>query len=271
MSVNWEKHRRLIILLVILIILIVFLGGKLLFERVDFTPRPKSVIKYVQALTLQNARCFLDVPRSQECTCLGVGCCGASTGFYYDPTTDFCYKITVENSGTPFKSMDECEDTCRTMIYNKIGNKYIKIDKNIYYVPTRAPLEGVDINTFVLSGDFFGKDTNSVYYTSQRIKLANSKSFLELSSDYSKDDKNIFYKSGAVKDADYDSFKVLRDQAGESLSYAKDKNHVYINGAIFSVADVNSFQVLRFPYSKDKNRVYIFKDVVAGQNPINFQ
>lgn len=271
MSVDWKKNRRLIILLSILIILMVFGGGKLILESIDFTPKPKPVTKYIQALTTQNSRCFLDAPRNRECTCMAIGCCGSSIGFYYDSKTDLCYKITVENSGTPFNSMDECESTCRTMIYDKIGNNYIKIDKSIYYIPTKTLLEGVDINTFVFLGDFFGKDVDSVYYQSQRIELANSKDFLQLSAEYGKDDKNIFYKARAIKDVDYESFEVLKNQIGGNTSYAKDKNNIYINGVVFTKADVNSFQVLRYPYSKDKNHVYIFDDVVAGRDPAKFQ
>lgn len=271
MSIDWKKHTRLIILLLILISLVVFFGYKLLFEMVDFSPEQKIVTKYIQVLNSYNARCFEAKPVDRKCTCEGVGCCGSSVGFYYDFNTDICHKIKVENSGAPFKSMDECENACRTMIYDKLGSNYVKIDKIIYYIPTRTPLEGGDINSFVVLSNFFGQDVNSVYYTSQRIQLADSKSFSGLSAEYSKDDKDIFYKAEVIKDVDYDSFEVLKNKIGESIAYAKDKNYIYINGSIFTLADVNSFQVLRYPYSKDKNHVYIFKDIVLGQDPASFQ
>jgi len=269
-----RKNIRIIILALICISLIAILYFLKTSES-NLIVAPNQVNKYSQELNQNNAKCFLAPPKDQECMCLGVGCCGSSEGYYYDSKTDLCYKVSVENAGVPFKNLSECENICRTMIYERVGDSYVKISKNIYYIPTQNLLSGVDASKFNALKDAagnnqeYGKDTSNVYYTNQKIELANSKNFLVLSARYGKDDKQIFYKNQIIEEVDYDSFEVLKDVG--IIAYAKDKYHVYIDGKIFEIADSKTFQVLRYPYSKDKNNVFIFQEVVTGRDPASFK
>jgi hypothetical protein len=273
MSIHSKKKALIILVLIFLLLFILYFLVK---RNNDFTLDvliSGPIKKSIQDLSSQNLKCFSDMPQSQSCLCMGIGCCGPSTGFYYNSKTDLCYEITVENSTAPFKSRSECEETCQTMIYDRLGDKYIKIDKTIYYLPPEydisigGALEDVDIDTFSPVGSFFGKDVNSVYHNNHKIETANPKSFLELSADYGKDYRNIFYKTEIIEGVDYNSFEVLKNVPGLRTSYAKDKNNIYISGKIFSLADVDSFWVSdTYGLSKDKNYVYIF-DKISDLDP----
>lgn len=294
MNIYLKKFIKHVILLVLVVFMVSLIFISIVFEKNNYFRKSEPLIqykenssinnvlpvttKYIQPLNSRNAKCFLSKPKDTGLTCFSLDCDTPNDGYYYDSETDTCHYIRVNNIASPsvpFNSMYDCEITCRTMLYSRLNDNYLKIDKSIYYIPTISLIYGVDVNSFIVLGDHFVKDKNNIYFTDQKIKLADQKSFQVLSKYYSKDNNYIFYKSEIIEEADNESFEVLINNDNtmvcaedkknfyintkERTAYAKDKNYIYNDASILIVVDRDSFQVVSCGNNRpqEKEKVYI--------------
>jgi len=135
--------------------------------------------------------------------------------------------------------------------YSGKSQGYGKDSDSVYYFSDKVI--GADVLTFNFLGDGYAKDKNNVYYGSSTILNSDKQSFIFLGDGYAKDSNNVYHKGKILSGVDSASFTLVD-------GYAKDKNNVFRWGKILDIEiDPTSFSVVSDVVIKDDKRVY-FRD-----------
>jgi len=130
------------------------------------------------------------------------------------------------------------------------------------FVMDPAAVKGADGGTFEVIHDGviepFAKDARHVFYQTQEIKGADSKTFRWLGDGYGRDERTIFFRDGRAESTDLEHFQPLK------WGYARDAAHFYFEGKRFAVADPKTFRVLGMRDYVDKlgSAGYVAEDSV---------
>lgn len=177
---------------------------------------------------------------------------------------------------------------------------YWKNSKTITY--GKQHLTDLDVNSFIVIGENFGKDHQYVYYKDQLIEGADAESFIVLDSDYSRDKNQLFYQQNKVTDLTQDNIaeKPYRHYYGgellkriysdeleiyHKLPYAKVGADVFHQGKKINQIDgetiypmrvfrknyhKNSSYIFSQYYIRDEHNVYYQVEKVEGADPNSF-
>lgn len=183
---------------------------------------------------------------------------------------------------------------CSAGMKSAYYSPYIKKDQQVFYEGNDGALvsiDSADAKTFKLIGlcassemygNFYGKDTHSIYAGSKELKGIDLVSFKYLgsfstgdgvfprASSVSIDKNSVYFGCGTLMSAiDKGSFQLLLD------GYSKDKSHVYYLGSLLDRVDYGTFKAigkqkvgdLTGSFALDKNNVYYEGFIVTGINP----
>ena len=201
------------------------------------------------------------------------------------------------------------------LTFRKIDN-FHTVDSNHVYVLSHSwyrrhidVLKDADPATYeVLSKNGYSRDAHHVWYKTNLVQEADSKTFTVLNKDYGRTDSLLFYRDVLVKVvdpgtvvfhkyymedkndvywknlpihvSDRETFTfVPEEKMDELVHWAKDKNYVYyLRSSIYKdsaavlipIADYDSFEALDMFYARDKVQVYNRGSVVTGADPFSF-
>ena len=150
--------------------------------------------------------------------------------------------------------------------------EYIKNSNGVYF--NGEKIDQADPNNIQALHDGYLKDAHDVYFLNQRVEGADLASFTVLSGTFAKDQHAVYAQGKKIEGVDPSSFEILHGDGGYSkeVSYGKDKNGIYLaDGQEIKGADLASFQVLIFRYSKDKNHVYFYDQILPGRDAESFE
>ena len=179
---------------------------------------------------------------------------GGSQTYSFTPRPGYKVATVIVDgaSTTATSSYDFTNVTQNHTIQATFLPTYYTSDKHGIYFKDQIA-SGVDAKTFVVMGDYYGKDRLGVFYSSgERIPTADPVSFTALAEDsaYAIDKEYVFWASAQVFGADVETFKVLGG------TYASDKNHIYYTNQTVTEADLATFSYKGEGYAQDKNMVY---------------
>ncbi|WP_428665311.1 DKNYY domain-containing protein [Runella sp.] len=135
----------------------------------------------------------------------------------------------------PFIVADAQNVYYQSTLISRHASQFTKISHypNIYKAPDVVffdyhIFEEADAATFEqinssVSQNYF-RDKTNVYFFTEKLKQADSKTFMPLNTNYGRDKKRIFFQEHSIKEADYDSFNVL------DTDNALDKNNRFFQG-----------------------------------------
>ncbi|MFT5265219.1 MAG: hypothetical protein ACI8YQ_003970 [Polaribacter sp.] len=130
-------------------------------------------------------------------------------------------------------------------------------------------------NSFIALKGGFSKDAKSVFYSYQKIKGANSKTFKLINNGpFSYDKNNIYYDWKPIGATDINSFEVINSLGAKDNQYyykvsnaGDDSLHI----SKYPIKDKKSFQHLKHRYSKDDFQIYFDGEVVVGADSRTFE
>lgn len=140
---------------------------------------------------------------------------------------------------------------------NDTVREYLQVDGKVFY--HTKPIEGVDIETFLLLGRGLARDQNRVYIHDTPIKSVHAPSFRCLNQHYARDDNHVYYY-------DDTSFKFLPKCDPLNLhilypKFCKDNEHVYYCAHILKGAKPNSFGKNKAALlDKNSDRILVYYD-----------
>ncbi len=145
--------------------------------------------------------------------------------------------------------------------YVVLGQGYAKDKNHVYFMG--QPLEGADPESFMI----VARDNEHVYWGSQEMPGLNLSSFQQISSRYYRDDDSVYHMfyyecyyscpPMKIEGADPDSFEEMDSY------FARDKSRVYLLGKPVDGVDRGSFEIVKSDYDqfyfvgKDKDHVFI--------------
>ena len=132
-----------------------------------------------------------------------------------------------------------------------LGWGYEKDNDFVFYANKK--IEGADLETFeplesfivgAMYDTYIFKDKHSVYLRGHKISYADPDTFEVLGGGYSKDGVSVYYITEKVEGADSKTLELIYypGPGYETVDYAKDKNHVYFKGEIKPELDASTFE-----------------------------
>ena len=168
-----------------------------------------------------------------------------------------------------------------------IWNWYFQYESKLYYQWNL--LKGIDIKSFeiIYCQNPFNinicliKDENNIYTLSDGfIKIvdwADTKTFKILNIPYSKDKNYVYFYWSKIEWIKSENFEFVSDNSSSYFIY-NDNLYKFNNDHEFDTSfkiveevDINSFEVINNRYSKDKNHVYRYWEILEWVDPETFQ
>jgi len=169
------------------------------------------------------------------------------------------------------------------------------VEDGVYYLEdsnlhlsfcTPTLIRDADKTSFIALDRWHGKDSAQAYYQWRSISGTELDSFEALDNHLARDAKRYYYRGYPILNADYNSFEPIIELCDKYVGFmAKDKDRLFssrhrridkfkgydwfldaINGS-----DVDSFKVYCESWSKDKNQVYRYGNVVRKIDAASFE
>ncbi len=195
-------------------------------------------------------------------------------------------------SGTELRDADVAS-------FRILDYKDVAYDKNNIYVFGMTKVESgqkydiynADRSTLVLIDNYssyngkmtssYYKDKNAVYYNYMKIIGADPASFTSLENSYYKDRNYIYYmgkklvNSDSTKDFRSIHIEKIHDTCNYEYDlYAENNGNIYYFGEIHKGGvryDIQTYTVYEYGYSRDKNHVYYYGDIVENIDSETFK
>ncbi len=138
--------------------------------------------------------------------------------------------------------------------FEVLKQPYSKDRQGVYFTKYEGPnrpqtlsrLEA-DVKSFQAFGNFYAKDSNTVFYYSKKLAGVNPNDFSELGYGYAKDETHVYYFGRLMPEADAPTFHTL--DKGPNRPYAQDQSGIYLNGVKLE-ADPATYDYPAFYYTR---------------------
>jgi hypothetical protein len=122
-------------------------------------------------------------------------------------------------------------------VANDAEHEYLRLDNLIFYKD--QAIEDVDMESFIIMGNGFAKDSRSIYFFSQRIEGVDAPNFKRVNQNHSRDNEHVYYHDEKI-------FKVLPGSDPTSFrplnrAFSRDDNQVYHHSRILREVEVKTF------------------------------